>query len=416
MRNAWHGPVVGLLAAAIVGLAACPPATGGAQIVGAAGGLYECPHTWTWKDKRGNGDLALPGRITNIPEFHDCQQFIQDQKYIGLFAIFAAESLMSRWDSVAQDSDSVSHPLPLPRAWAIGEVYSHSDPYPNLGIKPGFNCLYFFYRPGRPGGARLLQARMTPVGSDEAKCVDVLDPATLPGTDLEVQRHLMPGYGSPDDYSVLARWDWDRAKQRQFIGISCGVAWCEVGTPSGAASMAKTDNVVFGKVVDVKGWHDDQSLAVAQTGGGLIPSPVRGAAIPDPALGSYNTIAQFGHWASVAEIQLTQPYQGLAAKWHIPMTEMGTVLRVSMCAGLCPGLPDTTTKAGYCIQPSGEPSWWARIQYGSGGVVYRCIARRDHSAELAGTGLHIPAAARWHWVAHDETLWTRCLEGCCEVR
>lgn len=42
-------------------------------------------------------------------------------------------------------------------------------------------------------------------------------------------------------------------------------------------------------------------------------------------------------------------------------------------------------------------------------VRYRCTARRTHQ------GVDIPRVVRWRWKEDDETIWSYCPAGCCEV-
>jgi hypothetical protein len=57
--------------------------------------------------------------------------------------------------------------------------------------------------------------------------------------------------------------------------------------------------------------------------------------------------------------------------------------------------------------------WWLRIVSGTPAKAkYFCVHRRGHE-DIAG--LDIPGIVRWRWALNDETIWIRCLEGCCEA-
>ena len=94
-------------------------------------GRPECPETWThttiplWPDSDGKrtaasgsassftipaSGLGASGPITDIPEFHDCQKFIQpgNTTYDSLFAIFAAYSLDSIGTALQSKFEAVS--------------------------------------------------------------------------------------------------------------------------------------------------------------------------------------------------------------------------------------------------------------------------------------------------------------------
>ena len=70
--------------------------------------LVECPHDWMphlYQDSLVTpGELALPGALTNVPEFHDCQKLVAANAsglgYLPLAAVFGAWDLVARWDSV----------------------------------------------------------------------------------------------------------------------------------------------------------------------------------------------------------------------------------------------------------------------------------------------------------------------------
>lgn len=196
---------------------------------------------------------------------------------------------------------------------------------------------------------------------------------------------------------------------------------CQVGSTGFSGSpqgMAVASAAVSGPVVGIKLWYDEQNLANTATPADPVLSGVNGAAIPDPNLGNLNSLGDFsGQWQPGAEIQLDRPFPELAAKWGIPVEAARGPFNVSMCSGAraaC-NVPAATAQTSDCKPSPGESSWWAKIVF-QGDSVYRCIKRTDHTQELANTGITIPGTARWHWVKSDETLWMRCLEGCCELR
>src|SRR5207245_9510779 len=94
-------------------------------------------------------------------------------------------------------------------------------------------------------------------------------------------------------YPPVARWDWDPAHHEQYIGIKCGVAWCEVGSQQFAPAPALTAGPSFDPVTGftattgsdhvytIKGWYDEQQLAVP-AGDGLAPGACHGVLMPKP--------------------------------------------------------------------------------------------------------------------------------------
>ncbi|MGE0352836.1 MAG: hypothetical protein AB7I33_04550 [Gemmatimonadales bacterium] len=381
--------------------------------------LEECPHGWNDYGEASRrmpsvngavnlGNLVVPGRITNIPEFHDCQRFVsRNGAYMGFFAIFAAEDLQLRFDSVSSHK-GVDQPQV---GWAMGVIWSEEDEYKPLGISKGFNCLFLYYR------VEELKARMVPV-TEESQCGPAQDPGQLPGTDLSVVQ--APTAADIKEVPMVARWDWDDARKEQYIDIACGAAVCQVGSPgfnSAPQGMAVATQAVSGPVVGIKLWYDEQNLANTTTSPPTL-SGVHGAAIPDPNLGNLNNPSDFlGQWQPGAEMQFDKPFPEFAAKFGIPPEASRGPFQISMCAGKrgdC-NVPQNAVQSTDCIPQPGDLSWWAKLVF-PGGSVYRCIKRVDHTLEVANAGISIPGTARWHWVKSDATLWMRCLQGCCELR
>src|SRR2546428_384861 len=124
----------------------------------------ECPHdaiVIKVIDSTGNlvktvDTIPLSGPVTKIPEFHDCQRFIQHvNRYDSVYAIFAAfrlESLPARLKGARDSAESDGKAY---RTVPVATIYSYGGEYDPLGIKPGFNCL-FLYRKGAQWGAKMI--------------------------------------------------------------------------------------------------------------------------------------------------------------------------------------------------------------------------------------------------------------------
>jgi hypothetical protein len=362
------------------------------------------------------GELPLSGMITDIPEFNDCQRFLVRQTntmvFDSLFAIFARRAL----DSLEVDSSgSLVGAGMIPMA----TIYSFHSAYPQLGIEADFNCLYFIRSPTAKSG---YEARIVPVQSDAAKC---LATPTASGTPLPVDRVLMSG-ADVYDYPAVARWDWDSTAEAQFIGIRCGRAWCEV-RPRGSASTAaatsrytRSGTILYRRGVEIKGWHDEQRLAIppGPGGGPATPSGIIATLIPDSLLDQDPVNVPAGSsrfnasWVRVASVALSAPPGIYAAKFNLVQS----------------AAPDPVNSVYFCygpVDPSGHSpcftgeqkiptcvnggDWWARIESNPAQPRYFCITRRTHP------NFKIPGVVRWRWTLHDDTMWVRCLDGCCQV-
>lgn len=374
-------------------------------------GRPECPHDWDFK----RGQMALVGQRINVPELHDCQRFIvyegESAKYQALYAIFASDSLAS-FDTLATVS-----------VRAAAEVYAEGT-YEPLGIGATYNCLYLF----RKAGPSTWRAIMAPVKDAQVDCRILVNPETLPShkeLDVIVTHHS--GFGGAD-YPPVARWDWDSTHKEQYIGITCGTAFCQVGDtgfapsagfpdPGGASSLKQRRTRV------IRGWYDQQFLATFSPAGKTIPSRIRGTIFPDSGLGDY-TIGTFTkRWVRVAEVLLAAPATLTTEDAAVIKQYKDSMNYDATAAGgrlnsiwLCYGRKSdcVPTSAFAAVGPcDGDGMWWARIEstHGPTDRMYKCVARRAHD----NLGFHVPGTARWRWLASDETTWKRCDNGCCEV-
>lgn len=391
----------------------------------------ECPHTPEFvivdtvpDDEDEEGDetrvtqttiqqVPLSGPITDIPEFHDCQRFIVQtsagDRYDSLYAIYASDSL--------DDLDSaLSLLMPDPgdtAAVAVATVYSYGGDYPSLGIESGFNCLYL------SKAGTLWRAWMLPRGPNEPDCARRDDEINESGdvTRLHVIRDTMSG-ATFDDYPPVTRWHWDVGSNRQLIGVKCGRAWCIVSDqPTVTLAPLPTDiefsgasgsNVAPRPVAAIRGWYDDQRLAHRGPHGDIVPSDVWGVTVPDPTLYSHRLDDYVGAWVRVASIRVQRDYDGAVLKLVGNRSH-----DIYLCSSDCPELP-TGVNSPTCITPPGASRFWYKMTRRTGvfgkQAVYGCVVRRgtDHGP--------VPGTARWRWLANDETTWTRCSEGCCELK
>jgi len=369
----------------------------------------ECPHHWEFK-RLPPQPIASP--ITDIPEFHDCQRFIladnaRQLRYDSLYAIFAS----FRLDTLEAMLDTLDAEFGTGRrAMAAAEVYTEGGRYDALGIKTNYSCLYLFRRPG-------WRALMVPVPQpDNPSCDEPIDPGTLSGRELEVRRTSFPGFHD-DDYPPVARWDWDTVNLQQYIGIKCGVAWCEVGNPGFISSDSYPDSpakpIEFRRTRVIKGWYDEQWLATA-SGGAPQPTRVKGTIFPDQALGELNSPTSFFSKPAVAHIALTGNEADYKTKFNLdPASVTGAGLNTML---LCYGSRFKCLGLWWHLNPWLSPrcgpgsQWYATIIGTDGSKKNKCVTQRP-----APTGIHVPATSRWRWLATDETTWKRCTEGCCEV-
>ncbi len=394
----------------------------------------ECPQNGAWTKvlpALGNADgsrLRLPGAITDIVEFHDCQQFIVPDsttgalRYTSLFAVFARFRLDTAYQAprgIAFDPATMGTPMAI--------ILAFDNTYEPLGIKSGFNCLYFYYRKNGNGGLATVSARMVPVRRQSQRCVLPLPAGSTVGTELAVDARAYRSEIPP-----VARWDWDDSNKMQYIGIRCQEAWCEVKpTIRAAGAVFKSSVSRFAPASMAKGWFDEQTLAVPGLASGEPPrvSRIRATFMPAPDLGDQKMSdpaqSRFSaQWVSVASVGLDADDGGYSSKLNFERTPRDSALnQVALCflrvdsafgrrcfptAALRPDCPVETKNSG---------RWYARVISSSGRTRYFCVTRRahDHMPNMPPVP-PIPGIVRWRWAIDDETMWIRCLQGCCEAR
>lgn len=325
--------------------------------------------------------------------------------------------------------------------YAVAEVYNwDAKPYEPLAIQPGFSCLYLWRAPAAPTN---WEAKMIPLGKNPAPCLEPVSVARLkagPGTPLLVRPVSFPGMKA-DDVPPVARWDREPlADGNHYIGLRCGAQWCEIGsmaanatalgggsdfTPSPAASASVEAQVLPGfeempttlnlgpapssmkdRVFAVKGWYDQQELALYQSGK-LVRSGVVGTIIPHPGLDLLSGAGPLSDpfaskWIPAAYIHVDGDYDGNRLK-----LQRG-VNRLWICRGTAADCHvDPLPPCAAATSPSTE-AWWGKLEMARERAVrFSCIVQDDNPGV-------IPAgAARWRWLETDETTWVRCSTGCC---
>lgn len=383
------------------------------------------------------GILKGPGVLQDVPLFHDCQRFVigataTNLKYDSLFAIFAT----SRVHELGNLGTTNAIPAAQILAW---------NDYAFLNIKSGHNCL-FMYKDG--GG--LEKGKMVNFGPDEGDCVANRSASSLTGPELAIAKSSFTGAGAPD-YPKVARWGWDKTNLKQFIGLRCGVAWCEVGLtqPSKTYQVEMTENAATltgaeaiaavsaltampattKRIYDVQGWYDEQILAKYSSP--PTPSGIIAKVFPsDDIQTASGTVGPFTDtWVLAAEVALDVP-TGVANPYDAKLnlegtTPGGNLNQIWFCYrdSACPGMAtDPICSNEYKAVAGGEAyKWWAKIVSSDNSptnpdVEYRCVRYYPTPSSLNETDRsNIPRTARWHWLEQDDIIWEWCPAGCCEV-
>jgi hypothetical protein len=335
-------------------------------------------------------------------------------------------------------------------ALAAAYVYAEGD-YDHLGIGRGGNCLFVWLDgPERSvWHAKMLQLGRTGAA---ASCLAPRDPHALSGKELEVKRDPIDGFTAAD-YPPVARWDYDRSAgaEQQYIGLTCGPAWCEIGDlgfkPSAGLPFSPNAPASVKRVRAIKGWYDQQYLATLPTTANeagppdVVPTTILGTFIPDPKLQQYD-LAVHRRFVQVGSILLQAGARDAAAlakyKRRLGLEAASNALtpqwnELYVCHrgdGDC-GIERKRLPQHCLAAASGTPAAklptiggpdrkWVAMVVGavSHDTTYHCTFRYDVPATLRIElpGGDVPGTTRWRWLAEDEGFWNRCASlGCCET-
>jgi hypothetical protein len=408
------------------------------------GPLRECPEGGRWSRAFGphgaqkpfltptfvplsGGLIPLSAGITDIVEYHDCQRFIakangtEPQRYTSLFAIFARLGLERGY--IPPDRQSFD---PYTKGTPMATIVAFDHPYTELGIERGFNCLYFFRASPDEDAPDAWVGRVVPVGTHAEFCLVPLNATDSRGTQLTVSVITRQNDGI-DTPPPVARWDRDSTSELQYIGIRCGSAWCEVHpkTPGSTFSSSQPLSMLSNRA---KGWYDEQLLAVAHSTKGQPDqvSPIVGTIMPadthGPEFGPPTSENFLQRWRPVAKIAIRGDPGYYSKKLNLIRTDAGTtpMNEVAMCfipSGAANSCVPVGASTPGCKATEG---WFAKISHLGESqqevARYYCVIRTEHDGPGMQPALPVPNAPRWRWAIDDETIWTPCMSGCCEVK
>jgi hypothetical protein len=216
----------------------------------------------------------------------------------------------------------------------------------------------------------------------------------------------------------VARWDWDEKNGRNYIGVKCGGAWCEIGPPGLVRSTPKKNP--FNRDL-IKGYYDEQYLSDR---GGRERTKVFGSILPGrDARSASGTKHGVLAWYRVADMTLTTTEPG-----PLPPQPTNSVLQASAVQALdafgfyvykfkvAPkGLPNGVRAAtGYMeIMPRSTQNLLSpyAVQINKQSTKNWVAWYRNHESAVN----KLPTV-RWRWLSRDESAWSYCdPQGCCEL-
>ncbi len=436
-RSGWFGAIVLAIVPVSMAMAQTP------DIVDRP----ECPHTW---DKDVSRQLPIPGPLTNIPEYHDCQRFLIPNKdggglkYIEMEAIFVRYRADSVFDSAAvlivpAQTDTAGgrnlwNPIlapatPTTHLAVVGQVLSYGK-YAPLGIVDTYSCILLEWDVGVTPA--MYHAWMVGVGTQGNRCIGA-DPTLLPTT--HVRKLFVTPYRARN-IPTVSRWDWDSKRREQYIGMTCPNGWCDI---HGQKAYHHSPNYATPTIV--KGMYDEQYLAKYGSSG-LKMDGAFGTIFPDPRLGSRSVqLYNSGRFlpAAYAALSLPSPkyLTGLnfvaAPPLATPLENLkesavaNALNQVSLCFSTssqsCPGEEKLKSSSHPCAVKT-----WSNSQGSWTGTWYAQVTRAAPSGATASDSTIItcvdfmetgefqpPPVVRWRWDVKDETIWISCPLGCCKV-
>lgn len=318
-------------------------------------------------------------------EQHDCQRLVvpdaPTRRFGPLVGIFPQDPV-----NFDQSSD-FAQPVAAAIIFNYGG-FNGPERYADLGLDPGWNCLWM-RADAVVGGQHRWRAAITPgfcpyLSPPQASAFDVLK--------VERVQHADPHA----IYPPTARWGWDANSATHYVGSRCAEAWCSIGVQA-ATLPTRLDGGPFWQTIP--GWYDEQHLAVAteQAGAPVVPGPW-GRISPTTALfdAHHSDVTDtFRRGLDAAEIQLTdEPAHGAAGRAAKYQEKLN--LNAANRARL------------FLKVENPAPVAW-RAEFNGQPLVDKSVGYLAHTRHAAA------GAVRWRWFDTDEQAWVSCEGGCCDV-
>ncbi len=259
------------------------------------------------------------------------------------------------------------------------------SPYGELHLARGLNCVHAVFQAPNWTGYITPTTPTGPNGLSEC-------PRSYPqNTTTQLAVSPRPGFGpypTPAEVPPVTRlteWQIDH----YAIGFRCGARWCEMGSPGFTYRAPAAEAGALTKERVIKGWHDEQRLAVVGPGGTLVPSDLVAKATPVANLQGFSA-ADFDAEKRVGTLWFAGPVDPVKHKKYFGV-------------GFRQGENKVFARR---LSPT---SWQTRIEFAGGGERTFVTKREPHP------DISVPGTMRWYWNDTDEGLWYRCGGACCEV-
>lgn len=336
----------------------------------------------------------------DIPEYHDEQHFQTSNTDFGPLVYLYASPFLGMYQNLGDIVEQGQFGSFAAQIEVEGTPGTALPPeYTNLNLQVGINCVWL----ANTGSINTGWVAYVTPASGLGECVRPLEGSAVP--QLRVSRTSDRAKFTHADYPPVARFSEARFMAPQtygqpLIGVKCLDGWCEIGPPTDSPRTV-TLGPEFGRYGAIKGWHDEQVLALEDAAGVLRPS-VRASLIPVPTLAATRLttfpvinptpVNSALGWVVVATIILdTDPAPGSKyERWGLLGGENYLYLRR--------------------ITPTAGKEWQMSVINSRlpSRVIWENVTREAH------TDVPVPATARWRFASFDPTgVWVRCGEACC---
>lgn len=381
--------------------------------------LVPCTDTNDEKNRRIRLDqtdaeaLRLARMFFDIPEYHDEGRLPVNRDVpgalLGPLAGIYASPFLHGFTRPAQIYEQ-GKPGILAAIVVVDEKPGVQLPpsYRNLQLQAGMNCIWLYVEPPSAGGSYAAylanlrySARLSHPASGGACDRSVPMPNSLAVVAVTIQN-----FTADSDYPPVARFATDR-QGNPILAFRCLNAFCEIGVgsekdvrkPDGLGrpnpniaqwDPAAADNPDQGRRQVIKGWHDEQTLAVRGADYRWRASDVTARITPIAGAAQYDSADFHNQWRRVARILIVGavPTASKYHKWGLRTGVNHIEFQYDGAAG--------RWKA-QLVRPDTPPVPWNTMVR----IVHHDVA--------------VPPIVRFRWTGADDGVWAPCGNACCKT-
>ncbi len=278
--------------------------------------------------------------------------------------------------------------------------------YKTLQLQTGMNCVYLYVDPPPAGMSKAVYLKSLHYTA-RVSHPNAGDPcerqAAISTPSLAVVAVRSKKFSKDADYPAVARFDTD-VTGAPIMSVRCLNSFCEIGVAAEKSvrtpgklhrphpDSAKWDPIIGGdRKQIIKGWHDEQHLAMKGTDQIWRASEVKALMRPDPVAAEYDSADFEGQWKSVGTIEIFDdvPLTSKYFKWGLGKGENVVQLRHD---------PPPTSWHVRVLPPKGAPVF-----------PWHYVLRTVHY------DMTVPAIVRFRWTAEDDGVWAPCGNACCKA-